>query len=77
MYTNGNIGLTWVSLPNLLRGQPERGEKFHQYLDKEFSHSDCGSDHRVDIEAIQQMFDGLEQLDKGIITVLDALDRLK
>jgi hypothetical protein len=44
--------LTRFSLPNLLGRQREHGEKLHQYLDKDFGHSDSGGDFRIDVEAI-------------------------
>ena len=52
IYYNREYGLTWLSLLNLLGRQCEREEKLHQYLHKEFSHSDCGSDLRIDVEAM-------------------------
>jgi hypothetical protein len=44
--------LTWFSLPNLLGRNGERREQLYQYLDKDFSHSDSGSDLGIDVEAI-------------------------
>ena len=49
---DGEYGLTWFSLLDLFGRQRERGEKLHQYLDKEFSHGNRGSDLRIDFEAI-------------------------
>jgi hypothetical protein len=69
-------GLTRFSLLDLFGNQREGREKFHEYLDNNLSHSDCRRDPGIDVEAVQKMFDRLEQIDQGIVTVNDTLDCL-
>lgn len=60
----------------MLGRQRKSGEQLHKYLDDNLGHSDCRSDFGIDLEAAQEVFDRLEQIDKRIVTVNDALDRL-
>jgi hypothetical protein len=60
-----------------LFGQQRKGrEQLHKYLDNYLGHSGRRRDLGIDIEALQKMFDQLEQVNQRIIAVGDALDRL-
>jgi hypothetical protein len=69
-------GLTWFSLLDLFCHQRERGEQLHEYLDNHLSHSDRKADVGIDVEAIEKVFNRLEQISHCIVAFNDALDRL-
>ncbi len=69
-------GLTKFSLPYLFGRQRECGEQLHENLDNHFIHGFCGRDLGIDLEAIEEMSNRLEQIGQGTVVIYDALDRL-
>src|SRR6267154_1363049 len=65
--------LTKFSLLCLFGRQRECGEQLHQYLDNHLIHGFCGRDLGVDLEAIEEMSDRLEQIGEGTVVIYDAL----
>ncbi len=68
--------LTWSVLIYLFRHQGEGGKQFHHYLYDDLGHRPRCRDSGINIEAADEVFDGFEQLDKGVIIGVDVLDRL-
>jgi len=64
-------------LPDLFGRECEGGEQLHQYLHNNLSHSFHRRDIGVDVEALQDVFYGFEQLDNRIQVGADALERLR
>jgi hypothetical protein len=60
----------------LFGGRRECGEQLHEYLDNHFIHGFCGRDLGVDLEAIEEMSNRLEQISQSTVVIYDALDRL-
>jgi hypothetical protein len=56
--------------------QREGGEQLHEYLDNHLSHGDGRRHLGIDVEAVQKVFDGLEQINQCFVAVYGALDRL-
>jgi len=69
-------GLTKFSLLRLFGRQRECGEQLHEYLDNHLIHRFRGRDLGIDIEAIEEVPNRLEQIGQGIVVVYDALYRL-
>jgi hypothetical protein len=69
-------GLTRFSLLNMFGRQRKGGEQLHEYLDYDFSDTDCRRNTGINVEAPQKGFNHLEQIDNYIVAVSDALDRL-
>jgi hypothetical protein len=69
-------GLTKFSLLCLFGRQRECGEQLHEYLDNHLIHGFCGRDLGIDLEAIEEMSNRLEQIGQGTVVIYDALDRL-
>ena len=73
---NTNDALTKFSFLSLFGCQSERGEQLHEYLDNYFIHSYCRRYLGIGLEAVQEIFNRLEQVGQCIVVVNDALDRL-
>ena len=56
--------------------QRKGGEKLDEYLDNHLGHSYCRGDLRIDVEAIQKVFDRLEQVGQRIVAISGTFDRL-
>ena len=69
-------GLTKFSLLYLFGRQRECGEQLHKYLDNHLIHGPCGRDLGINLEAIEEMSNRLEQIGQGTVVIYDALDRL-
>ena len=72
------MGLTRPFLIYLFGHQGKRGQYFHHYFDGYLCHS-CGRrwDLGINIEADQEVFNRLEQINERIITRIDVLERLR
>ena len=68
--------LTEFSLLCLFGRQRECGEQLHEYLDYHLIHGFCGRDLGIDLEAIEEVPNRLEQIGQGTVVIYDALDRL-
>jgi hypothetical protein len=55
-------GLTKLSLLCLFGRQRECGEQLHEYLNNHLIHGFCGRDLGIDLEAIEEMTNRLEQI---------------
>ena len=62
-------GLTKFPLFHLFRRQCQCGEQLHEYLDNHLFHGFCGRDIGVDLETIEEMSDGLEQIGQGAVVI--------
>jgi hypothetical protein len=71
-----DYGLTKLSLPCLFGRRRERGEQLHENLDNHLIHGFCGRDLGIDLEAIEEVTNRLEQTGQGTVVIYDALDRL-
>jgi hypothetical protein len=71
-----NDRLTKFSLFCLFGRQRECREQFHEYLDNHLIHGFCGRDLGIDLEAIEEMSNRLEQIGQGTVVIYDTLDRL-
>jgi len=69
-------GLTKFSLLYLFGRQRECGEQLHENLDNHLIHGFCGRDLGINLEAIEEMPNRLEQIGQGTVVIYDALDRL-
>ena len=69
-------GLTKLSLLDLFGRQRECGEQLHEYLDKHLIHGFCRRDLGIDLEAVEEVPNRLEQIRQGTVVICDALDRL-
>ena len=69
-------GLTEFSLLCLFGRRRECGEQLYENLDNHLIHGFCGRDLGVDLEAIEEMSNRLEQIGQGIEVIDNALDRL-
>jgi hypothetical protein len=70
-------GLTKFSLLCLFGCQRECVEKLHENLDNHLIHGFCGGDLGIDLEAIEEVPNRLEQIGQGTVVIYDALDRLQ
>ena len=62
IYTLTDDGLTKISLFCLFGSQRECEEQLHEYLDNHVIHGFCGRDLGIDLEAIEEMSNRLEQI---------------
>ena len=56
--------------------QRQCGKQLHENLDNHLIHGFCGSDLGIDLEAIEEVSNGLEQIGQGTVVIYDTLDRL-
>ena len=70
-------GLTQPSLFDLFGRHGKRGNQLYQYLDNYFSHSGRERDFGVNLKPVEKAQDGLEEIDKGIVTRTDIFHRLR
>ena len=68
--------LTKFSLLYLFFNQRECGEQLHENLDNHLIHGYCGRDLGIDLETIEEVSNGLEQIGQGTVVIYDTLDRL-
>ena len=68
--------LTKFSLLRLFGRQRECGEQLHEYLDNHLIHRFRGRDLGIDIEAIEEVPNRLEQIGQGTVVIYDARYRL-
>ena len=61
--------LTEFSPLHLLFRQRECGEQLHEYLDKDLIHAFCGRDLGIDVEAIEEVANRLEQIGQGNVVI--------
>jgi hypothetical protein len=74
-------GLTKFSLLCLFGRQRECGEQLHEYLDNHnhLIHGSCGGksgDLGIDLEAVEEMSNQLEQIGQGTVVISATLDHL-
>ena len=69
-------GLTKLSLLHPFGRKRKCGEELHENLDNHLIHGFCGSDLGINLEAIEEASNRLEQIGQGIVVIDDALDRL-
>ena len=69
-------GLTKLSPLYLFGRKRECGEQLHENLHNHLIHGFCGSDLGIDLEAIKEVPNRLEQISQGIVVIDNALDRL-
>ena len=69
-------GLTKFSLLCLFGRQRECGKQLHEYLDNHLIHGFCGRDLGIDVEAIEEMSNRLEQIGQCTVVIYDTLDCL-
>jgi len=62
-------GLTKFSLLCLFGRQRERGEQLHENLDTHLIHGFCGRDLGVDLEAIEEVSNRLEQISQDTVVI--------
>ena len=62
---------------NLFRYRGKSGNEFHHDFDNDLSHSSRGRNLGINIEAVQEVFNGLEQVGKSVVASADVLDRLR
>jgi hypothetical protein len=65
--------LTQSSLLDLPRCQSKSSENLHQYLYDNVRYGCCKRDLCIDVESVQEVPDGFEQVDKSIITRANIL----
>ena len=56
--------------------QREGGEQLHEYLDNHLIHGFRGRDPGIDLKAIEEVSNRLEQIGQVAVVIYDALDRL-
>ena len=56
--------------------QCECGEQLYEYPDNHLVHGIGGRDIGIDLEAIEEVPNRLEQISQGTVVICDALDRL-
>ena len=61
--------LTKFSLLCLFGRQRECGEQLHEYLDNHLIHGFCGRDLGIDLEAIEEMSNRLEQIGQCTVVI--------
>jgi hypothetical protein len=69
-------GLTELSQLNLFGRQRERGEQLYEYSDNHLIHGISRRDLGIDLEAVEEVPNRLEQIGQGTVVICDALDRL-
>jgi len=67
---------TQHSLLDLFRRESEHGQQFNHNFDHRFNHSGCGSDLRINLEPIGEIFDTFEDIEKGIVAFPHVFGRL-
>jgi hypothetical protein len=72
----GKIRPTSSSLLDLFSHESDGGEQFHHDLDDNFSYCRRRWEFGVDIETVEEVFDGLEEIYEGIVACTDVLDCL-
>jgi hypothetical protein len=72
----GGDTLTWSSLFYLLSHEGDRGKNFHHYPNNYFSHGCCEGQFGIYLKSDQEVFDGLEYVNKCITHCVNALDCL-
>jgi len=68
--------LTESSLVDLICRQSKHGQHFDHDFDYHLSHRRCGSSLRVDLESACEVFNALENVDKGIVAFSHVFGRL-
>jgi hypothetical protein len=71
------MGLTRPFLLDLFGHQSECGQYFHHYFDAYLRQGCRGRHFGVTIEAAQEVFDGLQQINERIIARVDVLECLR
>lgn len=71
------MALTRPFLLDLFGHQSECGQYFHHYFDAYFCQGCRSRYFGLDIEAVQEVFDGLQQINERIIAHVDVLKRLR
>ena len=59
--------LTESPLPDLICRQGKHREQFDHYLDDDIGHYRSGRDCRIDLQALEEIAQALEQIEKGLV----------
>jgi hypothetical protein len=71
--SSAETGLTYSTLPGLLRCQSESGKNLHKKFYDNVGHGCSKRDRCIEVKSAEEVFDGLEQVDEGIIACADVL----
>ena len=68
--------LTQSSLVDLFRRQGKHDQQFDHDFDHHLCHRGCGSDLGIDLESTREVFNALEDVDKGVVAFSHVFGRL-